>query len=86
MKTDEEFARNVYDDFDSGRESILKTIPRFGCNSSVPIDYMHLILLGVMKKLIGLWTTGPLKVRLSAVNINKIYFSKRNSPPCADKY
>ena len=43
MKNDEDFARNVYQDFDSEKESILKTMPGFGCISNVPLDYMHLI-------------------------------------------
>ena len=72
MKSDEDFARNAYQDFHSEKESILKTIPRFGCISHVPLDYMHLILLGVVKRLIGLWLTGPLKVRPGAVAVNKI--------------
>ena len=40
--------------------------------SNVPLDYMHLILLGVTKRLIRLCLTGPLKVRLGAVAVNKI--------------
>ena len=70
LKNDEDFARNVYNDFDE--ETILKAIPFFGGISSVPLDYMHLVLLGVVKKLISLWLLGPLKVRLSATQVNKI--------------
>lgn len=51
---------------------ILTNIPGFGFISSVPLDYMHLILLRVMKRLISLWILGPLKVRLSAQQVNKI--------------
>lgn len=39
------------------------------------IIYMHLVCLGVMRKLILLWFTGPLNIRLS--NINKEKISKR---------
>lgn len=46
LRTDEDF-RNA-DEFDSKTESILKNIPNFGFISSVPLDYMHLVLLGVM--------------------------------------
>lgn len=42
--------------------SILLQIPRFGLVSRVPLDYLHLVLIGVMKKLINLWLTGPLRV------------------------
>lgn len=72
MKTDEGFLRNDYDEFDTGNETILKEIPKFGCVSGVPLDYMHLILLGVVKKLINMWLAGPLKTRLSPAHISKI--------------
>lgn len=72
MKTDEKFHSNCYNDFDEGNETILKRIPQFGGITSVPLDYMHLILLGVMKKLITLWLTGPLKTRLSASKVDQI--------------
>ena len=37
-----------------------------------PYEYMHLICLGVMKKLFTLWLTGSLNVRLRAASIEKI--------------
>lgn len=72
LKTDEGFLSNDYEEVDTGNKTILKSIPNFGCISSVPLDYMHLILLGVMKKLIRLWLTGPLPTRLTTSNIKKI--------------
>lgn len=72
MKTDEGFLRNDYNEFDTGNETIFKRVPGFGCISSVPLDYMHLVLLGVMKKLIRLWLLGPLKTRLNSKKVHKI--------------
>lgn len=72
MKTDEGFSQNVYEEYDTGKETLLKIIPNFGCISCVPLDYMHLILLGVVKKLIRLWIMGPLSVRLGATDVTKI--------------
>lgn len=72
MKTDEEFSRNAYEEYYTGKETILKNVPNFGCISSVPLDYRHLILLGVVKKIIRLWIMGPLKIRLGATDITKI--------------
>ncbi|XP_076050503.1 uncharacterized protein LOC143031030 isoform X1 [Oratosquilla oratoria] len=44
-------------------ESPLKRLG-VGLVSQVPLDYMHLVCLGVMKKLIWLWLKGPLTVRI----------------------
>ncbi|KYM97060.1 hypothetical protein ALC62_12261 [Cyphomyrmex costatus] len=71
LRTDEDFANNKYDDFQIG-ETILKQIPNFGLVSSVVIDYMHLICLGVVKKLILLWVKGPRTVKLSQQLLNQI--------------
>lgn len=37
-----------------------------------PLDYLPLVLLGVVKKLINLWLNGPLKVRISKLQVDKI--------------
>lgn len=72
-RTDLEFASNVYlGTYQQGELTILTQIPRYGSVSDVPIDYMHLVLLGIMKKLIILWLKGPPKVRVSSANIDKI--------------
>ena len=40
--------------------------------SSFPIDYMHQLCLGVMKKLIIAWMRGKKEVRISARQISEI--------------
>ena len=40
--------------------------------SQFPIDYMHLVCLGVMKRLLLLWMKGPLKCRLGSRIISNI--------------
>ena len=37
-----------------------------------PIDYMHLVCLGVMRKLISLWLSGPLATRIGRISIEEI--------------
>ena len=37
-----------------------------GCVSMFVLDYMHLVCLGVVRKLIFLWIRGPLKCRMPA--------------------
>ena len=36
------------------------------------LDYMHLVCLGVMRKLLQFWVKGPLKTRLTAQQVMKI--------------
>lgn len=75
LRTDEEMAQyNPHDDYQKA-ENVFSDIPRFGLITCVPLDYMHLILLGVVKRLIWLWIKGPLKVRRSPYDIKRI--SKR---------
>jgi len=40
-----------------------------GLVQGFPLDYMHLICLGVVKKLIGYWLRGDLSVRVSAMQV-----------------
>lgn len=40
--------------------------------SGFVLDYMHLVCLGVMRKLINLWLSGPLKCRISTTNSKQI--------------
>ncbi|XP_051165496.1 uncharacterized protein LOC127291123 [Leptopilina boulardi] len=77
LKTDE-------DEIESDVYPIFADLPGFGFISSVPLDYMHLILLGVMKRLITLWIKGPAKVRISmnqVDNISKMLLKLRHSCP-----
>ncbi|CAI6366430.1 unnamed protein product [Macrosiphum euphorbiae] len=56
-----------------GITSNLIELPNFDIVKCFPLDYMHLVLLGVMRKLLHLWMhTGPLRVRLNGKKINDI--------------
>ena len=73
LRTDEKFKNREYndplgDDYQLHGETILKDIPNFGLVTNVVLDYMHLICLGVMLKLIEIWT----KNILSESDITKI--------------
>lgn len=52
--------------------SILLDIPKFDIVLDIPLDYMHLVCIGVVKKIISLWIKGPLQVRLSATKVSII--------------
>lgn len=56
----------------------LAEIPDFGLVTNIPLDYMHLVCIGVVKKLIKLWLTGSLKVRLPAFKVKQITESLKN--------
>lgn len=71
LRTDELFAINAYKTFQIGY-SILNNISGFLPITNTPLDYMHLVCLGVMKKIILLWIKGPLCVRLNRKALNKI--------------
>ena len=65
-RTDEGMKNMEYDgplDY-QWRESILGKLPRFGLVSKVPLDYMHLICIGLIKKLLEQMMTGPTSVRV----------------------
>jgi len=43
-----------------------------GCVTNFPLDYMHLVCLGVVRRTIMLWLNGPVKCRLSSTDVKKI--------------
>lgn len=53
LRTDVKFAKNFHKEHQSGTSSLLK-ITGFRGITKVPLDYMHLVLLGVVKRLIRL--------------------------------
>lgn len=70
--TDDEFVRKTDDDYHLGTSSALEVIPKLGLVTNVPFDYLHLICLGNVKKLIHLWCCDSLKVRIQYRKIKVI--------------
>lgn len=71
LRTDETF-RTKQDEDHHLRDTVLQNIPSLDLVLGFPQDYMHLICLGVVKKLIHLWTSGkpsPEKLRAADVSI-----------------
>lgn len=72
LRTDELFHSFAYSlDYQTGQTN-LSRIPYLGLVTNVVLDYMHLVCLGVVRKLISLWLSGPLNVRLSTNQIKEI--------------
>lgn len=67
LRTDDDFVRQTDSDYHQVERTILLSVPNLGLVSNIALDYMHLICLGVVKKLISLWMmNGPLAVRIRA--------------------
>nr|XP_037285805.1 uncharacterized protein LOC119178671 [Rhipicephalus microplus] len=56
-RTDDSFRLKVQEEHHTG-ESILEELP-FDLVKDIPLDYMHLVCLGVMNKLLTLWVRAP---------------------------
>ncbi|XP_036139931.1 uncharacterized protein LOC105834898 isoform X1 [Monomorium pharaonis] len=67
LRTDDDFIKKTDDNYHKPNMtcSLLK-VPHFKPVTNVPLDYMHLICLGIMRKLIYLWLAGDLKYRLQS--------------------
>lgn len=64
LRTDLAFDEMLDEDHHKG-ESPLKVL-KVGMVSQFPLDYMHLVCLGVMKRMFLLWIKGPLNIRLGS--------------------
>ncbi|KAE8740594.1 hypothetical protein FOCC_FOCC013894 [Frankliniella occidentalis] len=64
LRTDESFKAREQTHHHNGH-TLLNDIPHFGPVSNVPLDYLHLTLLGVVRKTMYAWMSGPYKNRLS---------------------
>jgi len=76
LRTDISFIEKHDDDYHRG-EIPLVNITHFGPVTNIPLDYMHLVCLGVVKKLINLWFDGPLNIRIRS-SVEKEISSKIN--------
>jgi hypothetical protein len=70
LRTDDRFKHQIDSDHHVNVSPFLELDK--GLVSQVALDYMHLIGLGVTRKLFNLWTCGPLLSRLPAKNVRQI--------------
>ncbi|KAB0790233.1 hypothetical protein PPYR_15436, partial [Photinus pyralis] len=83
-RSDVEF-RNRFDEDHHVGSSIIETLSHFDMVYDIPLDYMHLICLGVVRKLLMLWVNGKPKTKLAFNDISRIskfLISLRNNVPC----
>ena len=70
LRTDIQFDEMTDEEHHLG-PSPLHSLP-IGMVSGFPLDYMHLVCLGVMRRLMLSWLKGPLAVRLSASQVEQL--------------
>lgn len=70
-RTNEAFLKQEDEDFHIG-ETVLTTVPCLDFIHSFPLDYMHLVCLGVVRSLVYLWLFGPVSTKLPSRVINSI--------------
>jgi len=70
-RSDKSFADHEDEDYHQGT-SPLENIPRLGLVSPFPLDYQHLVCLGIVKKLLLMWNFGDLRIRISFRNVQLI--------------
>lgn len=85
-RNDREFRNKTDEDYHLSTESsLLELLPAFDMVNGFPLDYMHLICLGVMRKLIMLWCCGTPKTKLCSRDTNIIsnqLIQQRKFVPC----
>jgi len=70
LRSDTEFATHSDREHHLG-PSVLQNLP-IGMVSDFPLDYMHLVCLGVVRRLLLIWLKGPLQTRLPASKVDQI--------------
>ena len=69
-RTDDTFRLMEDDEHHKGPSPLEGT--SIGMVSQFPLDYMHLVCLGVMRRLLNLWMKGPLRTRIQSKVVNEI--------------
>jgi hypothetical protein len=69
-RSDENFRTMQYEDHHTGVSPFMNV--NVGCVSDFPLDYMHLVCLGVIRQTILLSLKGPLNCRLSGVQVRRV--------------
>ncbi|XP_011859938.1 PREDICTED: uncharacterized protein LOC105557334 [Vollenhovia emeryi] len=70
LRTNDTFKNRIHIEHHTG-DSILEKLA-IGMVSQIPLDYMHLVCLGVVKRLLQLWVRGNRNIRLSSEAVNLI--------------
>lgn len=80
-RTHEGFIRQEQEEYHSG-VSVLQEIPNLDLVHSIPLDYMHLVCHGVMKRLIQIWIGGKLPNRFPSLVVKNISLKLESLAKC----
>lgn len=84
LRTNESFRNRSNEEHHKSQEiTILETL-NFDLVEQIPLDYMHLVLLGVMKKLLSMWVKGNAQVRLKKthlIQLDEVYIGIKKFLP-----
>ena len=70
LRTDERFIAMLDTDYHHGPSPLAKL--KVGLVSQMPLDYMHLVCLGVTRRLLHFWTRPPHKYRMQPSKVQHI--------------
>jgi hypothetical protein len=70
LRTDHSFREKQHPDFHTGISPLLSL--DMDMVAAFPLDYMHVVCLGVMKRMIAFWVKGPLSIRFSSQIISQL--------------
>ncbi|CAH0552046.1 unnamed protein product [Brassicogethes aeneus] len=70
-RTHQDFINNVYEDYHKSTSPVLR-MDVTDIIKQVPLDYMHVVCIGVTKKLLRFWVKGNITVRLLEEDVKKI--------------
>lgn len=71
-RTHQGFLEREDEEHHVGDESVITVLNPFNIVIRFVLDYMHLVLLGVVKKMIRLWLKGPLRVRMDKKKVDRL--------------
>ncbi|EFN84695.1 hypothetical protein EAI_00175, partial [Harpegnathos saltator] len=71
VRTDTDFRLRKDENYHIGHSALL-ALPNFDLVNNILLDYMHLVCLGVMRKLLYIWLFGDFKVRLQHRKVETI--------------
>ncbi|KAJ8043176.1 hypothetical protein HOLleu_10154 [Holothuria leucospilota] len=70
LRTDDSFSRMIDEEHHVGPTPFAEL--SIGLVTAFPLDYMHLVCLGVMRRLLNFWLKGPLRTRMGSFLMREI--------------